>query len=401
MTDALDHALDELVPPSDESRRWDDVLRRAADHARRRGVVAVGLAAGLAVVLLGAGGVFHRQVVDFFSAEPAPEPIQIDFLKAGARADLMLGPGHESRTARKVAEFVVDGKARPLWVAPMESGGFCYRFHFFGSCGRMARRADVVRFGFGGLEGEHGMNWILGHVDDPAIHRLVLEYADGASVELPFVWVSEPVDAGFSGFQVPEERQRKGLHAVAVTGYDAEGHLVERRPLPVKSDPMWEAAADGLPRIADRSKKRTLFDFRDARGERWTLVVAPAPEEKLCYAFDRGGGCVSPKFPATPPALVPGGKTIMVCCTVAEGVTKVELLFEDGDRIDVEPIDGFLLHEIPSEHYRKGRRLEAIVSHDESGRQLGRVNVRTTSPGVYPCEKSEEVEFGYGQTICP
>jgi hypothetical protein len=400
MTEALDRALDELVPRPDEPRHWDDVLRRA-EPARRRGMVALGLAAGLAVVLIGAGGVFHRDVVDFFSAEPAPEPVRIEFAKSGARADVMMGPGHKTVGAREVARFVVDGKKRPLWVAPMESGGYCYRWHTFGSCGRMPHQSNEVKLGLGGQEGDHGLNWLVAHVGDPAIHRLELEYADGARIELPFVWVTEPIDAGFTAFQVPEERQEKGRHALAVSGFDADGRLVERRQLPVKSDPRWEAAADGLPRIADRSKKRTLFDFRDTTGARWTLVVAPAPEDKLCYAFNRGGGCVSPRFPATAPAMIPGGKTIMVCCTVAAGVTKVELLFEDGRRIEVEPVDGFLLSEIPSEQYVRGKRLDAIVSFDGSGREVGRVDVKPSSPGIYPCKPDEELKLDYGETICP
>jgi hypothetical protein len=400
MSDRFELAFDEVVPRAEEPRRWDDVLARASRGSNRRWVLALAVAAGLAG-LIGAGGAFHREVVDFFGADPAPEPIRIEFAKAGARANLMMGPGHTTHEAREVARFAVDGKQRPLWVAAVENGAFCYRWHTMGSCGRLPHQGDAPRLGVGGREGAHGLNWLVSQVTDPRIHRLDLEYADGERVELPFVWVSAPIDAGFSAFQVPEERQQKGRHAVAVTGFDSEGDVVERRELPVKSDPQWEAAADGLPRLADRSKKRTLFDFRDETGARWTLTVAPAPEHKLCYAFNRGGGCVSPKFPATPPAVIPGGKTIMVCCTVAEGVTEVELLFQDGRRIDVEPLDGFLLYELPSEQYSRGKRLETIVSRNASGEEVGRVDVKTNSPGVYPCEKNEEVEYGYGQRVCP
>ena len=403
MTDALNRALDELVPPYEhEPRRWDDVLRRAStSRFGRRHVPVLAFAAAFTAVALGAGGAFHREVVDFFRADPAPEPIRIEFARTGARQDLMIGPGHATHEAREVARFFVDGKIRPFWVAPMESGGYCYRWHTFGSCGRMPHQSDAVKLGLGGLEGLHGLNWLVGHVSDPAIHRLELEYADGERVELPFIWVSSPIDAGFTAFQVPEERQRKGRHAVAVTGFDSDGDVVERRELPVKSDPRWEAAADGLPRIADRSKMRTLFDFRDERGERWTLVVAPAPGQKLCYAYDRGGGCVSPKFPATPLSVQGGGKTVVVCCTVTETVANVELLFQDGDRIELDPVEGFLLYAIPSEHYERGKRLEAILSRDASGREVGRVGVKPASLGVYPCAESEELEFGYGQRICP
>jgi len=401
MSEALERALDELVPRSEEPRRWDEVLGQTSVRSHRRRVLALVFAAGLAAVLIGAGGVFHREVVDFFSADPAPEPIRLDFAKMGARADLMIGPGHATHEAREVARFTVDGKPRPLWVAPMESGGYCYRWHTMGSCGRMPHQGDAVKLGLGGQEGAYGQNWIVGHVSDPSIHRLEMEYADGERVELPYVWVSSPIDAGFTAFQVPEERQREGRHAVAVIGFDGAGKVVERRALPGPTDPRWELGPDGLPRIADRTQKRTLFDFRDEAGARWTLTVAPAPEEKLCYAFNRGGGCVSPKFPATPLSVQGGGKTAYVCCTVTESVTKVELLFQDGDRIEVEPIDGFLLYAVPSDHYPLGRRLEAIVIRDASGREIERAKVKPDHPGLYPCKESEEIELGYGQSICP
>ncbi len=350
MSEAFEQGLEELVPRYEhEPRRWDEVAQAriglalastARARARARGRLDRGGSSR-------AGGAFHREFVDFFSAEPAPEPIRIDFAEMGARIDLVMGPGHETHEAREVMKFPVDGRLRPLWVAPMENGGFCYRWHTFGSCGRMPHQGDAVKLGLGGQEGAYGQNWIVGHVSDPAIQRLELEYADGERIELRYVWVSSPIDAGFTAFQVPQERQREGRHAIAVIGFDDDGKVIERRALPGPTDPRWEPGADGLPRIADRSKKRTLFDFRDETGARWTLAVAPAPEEKHCYAFNRGGGCVSPRFPATPPAVVPGGKTIMVCCTVAEGVTKVELLFRDGRRIEVEPVDGFLLYERP------------------------------------------------------
>jgi hypothetical protein len=398
MSEPFEQALDELVARSDELRRWDEVLQRAS--VRRR-VLVLAFAAGLAAVLIGAGGAFHREVVDFFSADPAPEPIRLDFAKMGARADLMIGPGHATHEARQVASFPVDGKLRPLWVAPMESGGFCYRWHTFGSCGRLPHQAEVVKLGMGGQMGPYGQNWIVGHISDPNVHRLELEYADGERVELPYVWVSPPIDAGFTAFQVPEERQREGRHAVAVLGYGSDGNVVERRALPGPNDPRWEAGPDGLPRIADRTKKRTLFDFRDETGAHWTLIVAPAPEDKLCYAYNRGGGCVSPKFPATPLSVQGGGKTVIVCCTVTESVTSVELLFQDGERIEAEPVDGFLLYALPSERYPRGKRLEAIVSRDASGREVDRVKVKPDSLGVYPCKPGEELKFEYGQSICP
>jgi len=236
MSEAFEQGLENLVPRYEhEPRRWDEVLRRAsASRSRRRRGLALAIAAGLTAVALGAGGAFHREFVDFFSAEPAPEPIRLDFAKMGARADLIMGPGHETHEAREVVKFPVDGKLRPLWLAPMEKGGFCYRWHTFGSCGRMPHQGDAVKLGLGGQEGPYGQNWIVGHVTDPAIQRLELEYADGARIELRYVWVSSPIDAGFTAFQVLQERQREGRHAVAVIGFDANARKSSAARFPAR-----------------------------------------------------------------------------------------------------------------------------------------------------------------------
>lgn len=404
MSEALERGLEELVPRHEtEPRRWDEVLRRASvSHSHRRRVLAISVAAALAIVVATPALGLHREFVDFFSAEPAPEPIRIDFARMRARAQIGFGPHVVAEEARQVMSVPVDGKERPLWVAPIEGEGFCYRWHTSGSCGRMPHQQDFPRkLAVGWLEGPHGPQRFLGHVLDPAIDRLELRYADGERVDLPFVWVSPPIDAGFVAFQVPEDHQQAGHGAVEVVAFDGKGNEVERHVFPPPSDPQWEAAADGLPRIADRTKKRTLFDFRDESGARWTLTVAPAPGEKLCYAFNRGGGCRSPKFPSTPLSVQGGGKTAFVCCTVPETVTKVELLFQDGDRIEVEPVEGFVLYAVPSEHYPRGRRLEAIVSRDASGHEVERVKVKAGTPGLYPCKKTEEIDLGVGQTICP
>jgi hypothetical protein len=119
--DALERALDELVPRYKEPRRWDEVVQRASVRLHRRRVLTLAFAAGLAAVLIGAGGVFHREFVDFFSADPAPEPIRIDFAKMGARTNIMVGPGHDMAEAREVTRFPADGELRPLWAAPMKT----------------------------------------------------------------------------------------------------------------------------------------------------------------------------------------------------------------------------------------------------------------------------------------
>jgi hypothetical protein len=376
---------------------WLDVRQRARRPRLRR--LLLPLAAALAVFAVGSAFAVYRDVVDFGQAEPAPEPIMLDFNRMGVRASIELGPRVIPDTARKVTEATIDGKRESLYVAPTREGGFCWRWGTHGSCGRI--HADQRELGGGWLEREHAP-WILtGHILDSKIASLELVYEDGERVEIPTVWVSAPIDAGFYVHEVPRDRLRPGRRAEALVGRDTDGYEVTRVRYRY-TDPRWESGPDGLPRIADRSQKRTLFDFRDHRGERWTLVVAPAPGDRLCYAYDGGGGCLTPKFPARIEGMaVQGGAAVKVCCAVSEGVTTVELHYEDGKRTELEPVDGFLLYVIPPEHYSRGHRIEGIVWRDAEGQEVARRTIDPTQRGVYPCAKEEEIELGYGQTICP
>jgi RNA polymerase sigma factor (sigma-70 family) len=361
------------------------------------------LAAALAILVAAPAFGLGRGIIDFFASEPAPERVQVDYARMRARAVLDFGPKIVPLgEAREVMTASADGTRRPFWVVPIQGGGFCFRWHTFGSCGRVPRLGNSeARLGVGWQEGKFGAAFVVGDVLAPEIETVQLRYEDGASTDLSVVWVSPPIDAGFFAFEVPDEHQRAGHGAEALVALDGDGKVVERSVLP-HSDPRWEQGPDGLPRIADRTQKRTLFDFRDENGKRWTLTVAPAPGDRLCFSYDRGGGCHSPEFPNPSPLGVwGGGATVVVCCTVGDGVARVTLKFEDGDSIELVPREGFLLHAVPFAHYPRGHRLEAIVQRDASGREVGRTEVPTGRPAVYPCGEDQEIDLGYGQSVCP
>jgi hypothetical protein len=393
--------LERRVPLPDAALAdWQDALRRSGIGRRKRSLV-VALAAALAILVAAPAFGLGRGIIDFFSSEPAPERIQVEYAKMRARASIHLGPKLTPvGEARQVMTASADGAKRPLWVVPIESGGFCFRWHTLGSCGRIPRLSEA-KLGVGWQEGEFGAAFLVGYVLAPEVETVELRYEDGESSQLPLVWVSPPIDAGFFAFEVPDEHQRAGHGAEVLVALDGDRKVIERSVLP-QSDPGWEEGSDGLPRIADRTRKRALFDFRDENGKRWSLTVAPAPGNRLCFIYDRGGGCRSPEFPNPEPLGVwGGGPTVVVCCTVGEGVARVTLEFEDGDSIDLEPREGFLLHAIPSAHYARGHRLEAIVQRDSSAREVNRREVRTGRPAVYPCRKDQEIDLGYGQSVCP
>jgi hypothetical protein len=394
--DLLTERFAALVDPVDDSD-WQEVTRRAR-RGLRQPWIALPLAATLAAVLVGSAVGLYGRVVDFFEAEPAPERVVVHFGQMTARAKIDMGPRVDAREARKVTEATIRGERRALYVAPTPDGGFCWLWEkMAGSCGRTLGIFGPVNAPSLESPGHDGAARILGHVLNPAIVRLEVVLADGDHLDVPIVWVSKPIDAGFFIYEAPSDRNP----IVSLLGLDMDGRELYRQDMP-KTDPRWEPGPDGLPRIADRTRKRTLFHFRDHRGQPWALVVAPAPEEKTCWAYARGAGCVSPKFPAIIGAMnVQSGESVNLCCAVADGVATVELRCQDGDRNKLTPVDGFLLYIIPPEHYPLGHRLERIVWRDESGNEVAQRTFKPDQPGLYPCEKSEELDLGYGQKVCP
>lgn len=376
---------------------WNDVRRRAGRRAR--GVwLGLPLAAALAAILVGSAFGLYGRVVDFFEAEPAPERIVVHFGGIDARAKIDFGPRIDAEEARKISEATLNGKRRALYVAPTPDGGFCWMWEAFsGSCGRTTIVRDTPVSATALENPGRGAARTAGHVLDPDVARLLAEHESGKRVEIRITWVSPPIDAGFFVYEAPSDQDA----VVRLVAEDEDGKELQRVDFPV-TDPRWEPGPDGLPRIADRTKKRTLFDFRDHRGQQWTLVVAPAPEDKTCWAYNGGGGCISPEHPAVVGMMsVKPGNPATICCAVAEGVTTVELQYEDGDRTARRPVDGFLLYVIPPERYRPGHRLERLVWRDAAGEVVAERSFKVDQAGIYPCEKSEERDLGYGQKVCP
>jgi hypothetical protein len=401
MTDAIELQLANrfgaLANEVDDSD-WLEVGRRA--RRRRRRWLAVPIAALVAALAVGSALGVYGHVVDFFSAEPAPDRIVREYGQMSVLSTIRIGPRVLPSQARKVMEVERRGRPEPFYVAPTADGGFCYRWGTSGSCGRVM--GQQRRFGGPFLDGEYGPAEMSGTVLDGNIARLRLEYEDGDATNIPIVWVSQPIAAGFYAYEVPAAKRLQGHGAGALVALDDGGDELERIEFH-RTDPRWESGPDGLPRIADRTQKRTLFDLRAHDGSEWTLVTAPAPGDKLCYAYNGGGGCLSPKFPASIDTFggVQGGSVVNICCALPDAVTAVELEYEDGERQALRPVDGFLLYVIPPDHYPRGHRVERLVFRDTAGRELGAKDVDTDAKGIYPCAKSEEIDLGYGAKVCP
>jgi hypothetical protein len=400
--DPLAEQFAALANPVDDSD-WLDVRRRARGKSRR--ALVLPLVAVVAVLAVASAFALERHLVDFFAAEPAPERVVLHFEQLEARSVAFhgAGPAPISGEARKVLEATIDGERRSLFVAPTEDGGFCWVVpELQGSCGRTGHRRTAPTLGVVWLEGERGPALLSGHVLDQGVERLELAFEDGSREDVPLAWVSAPIDAGFYVFEVARRHLSEGERAQELVALARDGDVLARHRF-TYSDPAFEPGPDGLSHDADRARKRVLFSFDDHRGKRWTLVTAPAPGGRLCYAHNGGGGCVSHRFPPTIDGMgiQGGGEWAIVCCAVSDDVATVELRYQDGTRTTLRPVGGFLLHVIAPEHYVRGRRLREIAWRDASGRQLARRVVRADVRGVYPCARKDEVDVGAGVRVCP
>ncbi len=75
------------------------------------------------------------------------------------------------------------------------------------------------------------MREVDGVVFSPSVATLTLEFADGKSIPLPFVYVSSPIDAGFYFYGVPGPHQGAGHWPVAVVARNAAGAVVGTKRL--------------------------------------------------------------------------------------------------------------------------------------------------------------------------
>ncbi len=402
MTDfAVEQLLDDLAPAlQEEPEAWADVLARAHALAgpsghrirrrlhprrapRRRFLVAA--VALLAVVLVAAAAyALSRTVVDFGSAPKAPEKVVVDF----ERMDLGAPPGMASKVlpheTRRITSVVMDGEAHVLWVAPTAKGGFCEVWSgLLGDCRQERERGLDVSVG--STRDGTSAAVLAGSFFDGAGERIEVSFADGTSSEIPFVWVTEPIEAGFYLYRVPDANRVHGRRPVSVTLFDAAGDVLRRSAV---TD---VAATTPPPPPKPRSSSgRPLFDWR-LGGRRLALWATPGPNGTTCMRAHLGAsertGC-SPVGQAAPIALlgVAGPSPVTLCCEVGAAVTRVRADFQDGDRIELAPKHGYLLWPIPVRHYPAGHRLEHLVAYNAAGQVLAQREI-PTGDYVYECAK--------------
>jgi hypothetical protein len=401
---------DVLVPGPDDPD-WNDVVRRAARTRRRRFAVTALAVAAISCLGIAAAYALDHPIVDFSSAPKGPTKVVNDFGSLEVGAPDGMAPGVLPHEARRITTVTIDGKEHVLWVAPTKKGGFCEQWSdLTGGCradrhDRFAERIDVT---YGGT----GPDFLSGSFFENAADKLELAYADGTTDEIPFVWVTAPIDAGFYLFRVPDAHRVDEHRPTEMRLYDAGGKLLRSQRLEHLSPYVLSLNTHRLPgypllsvpREAIWEQRRQLFDLRADDGDRIGLWVAPSRSGGTCMWTNQAFGCTRAGEESKEPTIGLGfsGATthVTLCCTVGQDVARVEARFEDGDRIDLPPPkEGYLVWPVPARHYPLGQRLEELVAFDSSGHELATQQFETNAKGLYPCSKPKQL--GYGVSMCP
>jgi hypothetical protein len=285
MTDLLEHALNDLVPTFvDEHPDWADVVARSGTSRQRTSLVwrrhprrAVGIAFALVLVALLAtpafgvqGYVLHllgRKDVSFSHSPSAPNVVKKQFLDLPIGAPRQFSPQVKAAQTRVVATFSIAGHPRKLWAAPTRQGGYCYTIELsFGGC-RQTRADRSI-----GAKGQFGVTWqggsqkrgvnesivtrVGGDITAPTAAKITATYADGTSTEIPFVWVSNPIAAGFYSYDIPTAHWNKQHRLLALTLYAKSGKQLGRQTFPYEANP--RANAVPVPPHIGTPKQRVL-----------------------------------------------------------------------------------------------------------------------------------------------
>jgi hypothetical protein len=230
MIDVVDRDLrarfEPLVDRLDDSD-WAELQPRRRPHAW----IAIAAALVLAVVVTApAVGLPGRIVRLFDDAQPAPPQVAKSFSDFDqiVSSDLAEPPREALQTR------IGPGEKAVLWVTPTTAGGFCSLLKL--------QQADGSSEGAGGecdpgpaqLSVDVSLRpaLIRGFSSDRAASGLELDFQDGTTASIPFVWVSKPVATGFFVYAVPSGRRPQTLALRSSDGHEIAHTEVHGFPLP-------------------------------------------------------------------------------------------------------------------------------------------------------------------------
>jgi hypothetical protein len=426
--------FDAVANPVDD-RDWNDVLTRlgkarpivceprpSRTYLRRmpRRVALAAVAAALTAATTAAAFGWPSTFIDFLTSPSAPANMKNWFGAESVSAPRGMSPAAIPGQARKITTERFDVNhphvghpaVHTLYVAPARGGGFCYLWTNSGA-GCLPPKGGPKAMGPLGLDWFSGDYAVLvqGWVRTGATRTVEARFADGTTATIPVTWVSAPVDAGFLIYPVPRKHQTRADALRSIVALDASGRVIGKQSFPVtkKSDEdVLQTLADGtkfmLPRSDNAARARKIISFRSTNRHRIYLWVMPHRGGGICFLYNRGSGCVLPRFDARLPILNGGisGSTeppILLFDQAKPQVAAVVLRYQNGESERLTPVEGFVLHEINPAHYTRGTRLVAAVALDHSGHRIYTQRFRPQEWGVYPC--NELVNRGYGVKMCP
>lgn len=166
--------------------------------------------------------------LDFWKAEKAPQKVVQDFETLSEGAPPGMDPGAIPGETRKVT--LADGQT--LWVAPTRHGGFCTSGRTGGGCDKLGTNpmsvswyADRIPAGQAPRLPPSGLyEWIGGHVNGKYADGVEVRFTDGRSERPALAWVSEPINAGFFHYAIPDN----GREIASVDALDADGRVIAR-----------------------------------------------------------------------------------------------------------------------------------------------------------------------------
>lgn len=382
---------------------WLDVQRRVGNGDRRR-MAMLAVAAALAVLVIGSA-LGARRGLDYFSAPTAPDRVVAQFQDARRVQRAHWGTdwpavGDELRTVFRYR--FSDGTRGSIALAPTDEGFCSILGDFATGCGEAERSRDTIRLlapipHLGEDPGGNtlGMHDFIGAVTDPETARVVLRYEDGKQDDVPFTWVSKPIDAGFFVFDPTPEHYGEGRRAAAFVALDARG-----RELGSCCDwSGWAVARDAWAFPARRGMPRAM---EDASVQRLPTPQLPVWLSAQVGRNDAGGQCVRVSHDLLGVCRKPG--SVLNCCSEADSYgqeilgrsrrirllygfmdadARLELSFEDGRRVVVRPREQVILYALPPRAFERGHELlTGVIRKGPSDRVVKKIlyNGQLTRP---------------------
>lgn len=257
----------------------------AHGNGRRRRRIALGIvvAAGVIAVVLVATPAWAlvHDVLPFSDQPSAPPSVVKDYFSWSNQDDPPntplpeMSPQADLANVRAVMEAEFGGKTHTLYVSPAKNS----RFEFcsawsdvgFSSClhawadqsGPMGIYPDIVYPHDASQPAqpitvmmtpgepvdvhrrEHGVpDWLTGEVASPTVASVVIRFSDGTTAQPEITFVSDPINAGFFAYQVPNDMQSATNHVTEVDAYDSNGNRIERQPMAPMAPPTGSATTE-------------------------------------------------------------------------------------------------------------------------------------------------------------